>query len=61
MSWAQTVVVIGTLVAVVGAQAFWIGRALDAMSERVARIEDKLDTVLVEHGQRLSRVEGATS
>lgn len=46
---------------VVGVQSLWIGRALDAMGERIGRVEDALqrvETKVGDQGERLARIEG---
>jgi hypothetical protein len=50
MSWTPAVTVIvavgALLVAVVGAQTFWICRALDTLSARLDRFEQKVEARL---------------
>jgi hypothetical protein len=76
VSWTQTFTLGALLIAVVGAQAFWIGRALDglraemyrgfdAINTRLDRLEARLDrleaVVLRDHGERIARLEERAS
>ena len=68
---ASTFTIVGVLVAVVGVQTFWVSRSLDMLREtfaarfeaierRLDRIESRLDDmfrVLLEHGERITRLE----
>lgn len=58
----QTLTIIGGLAAIVsiivGAQTVWIVRALDRIDKRLDRIED---TLLVDHAQRITRLEERTA
>jgi hypothetical protein len=79
MSWTQALTGIvangALLLAVIGAQAFWIARALDALrgelhrgfdgvDQRLERVEGRLDrvenVVLRDHGERIARLEAGS-
>jgi hypothetical protein len=64
---ASTITIIATLVGLLGIQAFWITRTLDALGVRMENIERRLDRleqrlddmfrVLLEHGERIGKLE----
>jgi hypothetical protein len=59
--WAQAATVVAAVVGVGGVQAFWIARALDAVTRRLDRVDDRLDVWAQRmdmHGQRLAKLEG---
>lgn len=51
---AQTFAIIGSLVAALTLQTFWISRALDRIERRLDRIDD---TFLKDHGERIAKLE----
>jgi hypothetical protein len=58
VDWSQVWTIIGTLIAAIALQTFWIGRALDDIRARLDRIED---VVLRDHGERIARLEERAS
>ena len=68
---ASTLAIIGSLAALIGLQTFWVSRVLDGFSERLRSIETRLDRiearlddmfrVLLEHGERITRLEEKVS
>jgi len=62
VEWAQVATIIGSLAAFTGVQSFWIARALDRVWAAIDRLEarlERIEGVLVEHGERIARLEAA--
>ena len=61
MSTAVAIGATGVIVAALAGQAFWIGRALDALGARIDRLDARLERietgVLADHAARVTRLE----
>jgi hypothetical protein len=56
VEWAQAATIIATLTAVMGLQAFWIARSLDAIERRLDRFETRFDRIEGREPPSLRRV-----
>ena len=61
MGWGQVWTVIAATAGLLTLQSFWIGRSLDAVRERLERLDTRFDrvedVVLRDHGERIARLE----
>jgi hypothetical protein len=62
MDYLEILTAVATvLVPTVGTQTFWIVRALNGIERRIDGVDDRLDhidqTILRDHGERISRLE----
>jgi hypothetical protein len=64
MDYLEVLTAVATvLVPTVGLQTFWVVRALNRIDRRIDRVDDRLDhidqTILRDHGERISRLEAS--